>query len=75
MTINIKEITTVENAVEIKFNKSKISLFPTSVKDLELKFSKPGFDIPADALPGGTLYFKNSSTGKVETEIPLLFNF
>ncbi len=52
-----------------------LALYPSSVKYIDLDYSKPEINIPAGAKGYGKLYFKSPSTGATEYETTVRFIF
>ncbi len=77
-TLNVNEITYLPapQSVTVKNNgRTALSLYPNSIKYIDIDFSKPELNIPADAEGYGKIYFKSPSTSKTEYELPINFKF
>jgi hypothetical protein len=76
--LSVSEITYFgsPNSVEVKnAGKTSLTLYPNNIKYLDFSFSKPEITIPVDADVYGKVYFKSSSSGKTEYELPINFKF
>lgn len=74
---HITEIGNFKNneTIEVRDGKSKsVTLYPSIIETLELKYVLPADKIPAEANYKGKLIFKNSVNDKIEQELPLIFN-
>ena len=75
LTLNVKNYTTVNVPVPVSVTQSSVVLYPSVMNELDLNCSIPDFEIPQNSKVYGKLYFKCTSSGNTELEIPLYFNF
>jgi hypothetical protein len=75
LTLNVKNYTTVNTPVPVSVKPSSLVLYPSVINELDLTCSAPEFEIPQDSKVYGKLYFKCTTSGNTELEIPLYFNF
>lgn len=78
MKIKVNEITRFSSSIPVSVvnrEKRSVTLYPNSPRTLRFGILKPDDAIPANAKFYGKIYFKSSSTNKIEYELPHNFNF
>ena len=55
--------------------KNSVTLYPNSIKTLDVKFVKPELSSIEKGKGFGKIYFKSTSTGKTEYELPIYFKY
>ncbi|MDT3695062.1 MAG: S8 family serine peptidase [Ignavibacterium sp.] len=76
--LSVEEITFLPEpqTVSVKHSgRALLTLYPNSIKYIDIDFSKPELTIPADAEGYGKIYFKSPTTEKAEYELPINFKF
>lgn len=76
--LNVSEVTYLPEPqkVSVKHNgRAVLTLYPNSIKYIDVDFSKPELTIPADAEGYGKVYFNSPTTEKTEYELPINFKF
>jgi hypothetical protein len=76
--IKLTEVTSFSNNYSfdvLSESKSNVTLYPSLPKQLEIYFEIPNEYIPSISQPFGKITFENSSTKKVEYELPINFKF
>ncbi|MDY0082985.1 MAG: hypothetical protein RBR74_07375, partial [Ignavibacteriaceae bacterium] len=76
--LSVNEVTYLPapQTVSVKHNgRNILTLYPNSIKYIDVDFYKPELIIPADAEGYGKIYFKSPTTEKTEYELPINFKF
>ena len=76
--ISVEELTYLPESVKLDVRnsgKNSLTLYPNSIKTLDVKFAKPETEIPVDTKYFGKIYFKSPSSDKTEYELPINFKF